>query len=475
MIVVTADQLANLKPLMTERYQLGLVMDYLHDNRNKNVCALYGLRRAGKTTIMEQAINKLLSEGVKAENILYITGTKNQIEDIMCLYSEIDKKKSEVGDREQLYVFVDEIGYFMSFLSYSDRLYNYYTRICNMKIVIAGTNVLSLYIASMDTLYDRMFAVSVHHLTFYEHCRFVLETTFPSWEDFKNYLRIGGLFEQEDIAEYMQTSIIEHIQDTISCGEPREIMRWFDRYREDTDVNWSAVLNNICLYAAANIDERSATRFRGFADDIDYLESCMPKAEVDRGVIEECYKYYKLGDLSKIALRRNEVVGLLTFLEKCGFTVKLKNCIGDIFGNAYKMYLTFPFFRFSFTKKLADFAHYPGFLDATRGSRLLGDLLEGCVVSEYSLAYPKHEISFWRERIVEDGKDRYAECDLLDFTDGTAFEIKLKGQQQYDGFHYLNQMHKDWGFGDRQRKLFGEDAMQFVYDIGYRAYREAGS
>ena len=113
MIIVTIDQLVNLKPLMTERYQLELVMDYLHDKRNKNVCALYGLRRTGKTTIIEQAISKLLSEGVRAENILYITGTKNQIEDIMCLYSEIDRKKKEVKEKGQLYEFVGEIGYLM--------------------------------------------------------------------------------------------------------------------------------------------------------------------------------------------------------------------------------------------------------------------------------------------------------------------------------------------------------------------------
>lgn len=478
-VTISGSKLDLISDTSTERYQLHLTMGYLKDRKNRAVCALYGLRRTGKTTIMEQAIKRLIGDGTNTEDIIYILGEQEQVEDITSVFAELDKmiKKRETSREPKrcLYAFIDEIGFFMSFISHADRLYNFYTRTQNMKIVIAGTNILSLYIASLNSLYDRLYTIQMHHLTFYEHCLFRLEEVTPRWENFKDYLRVGGLFSTEDTIEYLQTSVIEHLDETLACGEPKEIMRWFDHQRNaDKDIDWKSIMNNICLYAAGNVDAYNITKFRGFADDVNYLKTCDKDIIIDSSIVKECAEFYHLGGMRRNLLKKNEVTGLLLFLEQCGFIFNLLNSVTDVPGNIAKMYLTFPFFRFTFTKKLASFAGISNALDDQKGSRLLGDLLEGCVVSEYRLAYPEHEIRFWREAVTDQkGEVKFAECDLIDLTLKRAYEIKLKSDPQYAGFHYLQESHPELGFSNKNcTKLCGEDVMQFVFDLGRKAYCE---
>ena len=54
------------------RYQVSKVTDYLN-SRSDRVCVLYGLRRTGKTTIIEHSIAELLDSGISESEILVIT------------------------------------------------------------------------------------------------------------------------------------------------------------------------------------------------------------------------------------------------------------------------------------------------------------------------------------------------------------------------------------------------------------------
>ena len=81
---------------------------------NKLVKVLVGQRRAGKSYILRQIASKLLSAGVKSENILYVN--KEYIE-LSTLRSAIELEQLYKAYREVLnptgkvYIFIDEIQY----------------------------------------------------------------------------------------------------------------------------------------------------------------------------------------------------------------------------------------------------------------------------------------------------------------------------------------------------------------------------
>lgn len=202
MTFITGEQLGLLTTPKEPRRQLNDLMNYLDSQNNGclRVCALYGLRRTGKTTLLLQAIKKLLMQGVSANEIGYFTGMKGDNFDD--LYLELE------AHQELSYIFIDEIGFFANFLKSGSYLYDTQVRLYGHKVVIAGTNLLALYVAGKRTLYDRCDVIRVPYLSFYEHCRFVLQTDSPSFDHFKEYMKSGGLFQAPaDIPDYVQTSI----------------------------------------------------------------------------------------------------------------------------------------------------------------------------------------------------------------------------------------------------------------------------
>lgn len=60
------------------RHPFNALMDYLNSSNNGclRVCTLYGMRGTGATTLLLQAIKKLLAQGIPADKIGYFTGMK---------------------------------------------------------------------------------------------------------------------------------------------------------------------------------------------------------------------------------------------------------------------------------------------------------------------------------------------------------------------------------------------------------------
>jgi len=93
-----------LKP--RERY-LEELRSYLN---NKQIVAITGLRRVGKTTLMKLIIYELIESGIDPEYIFYVSLddyliNKNSIVEIINEYRKIHKIKIE----EKIYLFLDEV------------------------------------------------------------------------------------------------------------------------------------------------------------------------------------------------------------------------------------------------------------------------------------------------------------------------------------------------------------------------------
>lgn len=451
MTFITGEQLTLLAVPEQPRSQLGELMQYLTatDVACPKVCALYGLRRTGKTTLILQAIKILLTQGVSADKIGYFTGMKGDNFDDLYLALQEEKRLE--------YVFVDEIGYFANFLQSGSYLYDTLVRLYNRKVVIAGTNLLALHVAAKRTLYDRCRLIRVPYLSFYEHCRFVLHTEAPTHPQLMEYMKAGGLFQQpEDVAEYVQTSITDSIVELFDTQPESEVFVWLKPEAESVD--WKGYVNTVLFLSSNYISNKSFQRPLSLIQDYEVLDT-----EVSRQVARDFREYFSLSRQDRsFRMKRTETVALLDFLVHCGVITVLPNLYGDT--EPYKCYVQTPFLRFHFTERLRKMA---GVVELDEHKPLFGDLLEATVVSEYHRGHPDAKIFFARAHCPP-STGEISEIDLVDQNSRRAYEVKLTDGSGYKGFAQLSDRPELQGFDFTL--LQAENYVRLIYEWGMAAY-----
>lgn len=450
MVYITGEQLALLQTPAQPRRQLSELMAYLDGHDTWSVCTLYGLRRTGKTTLLLQAIQKLLTQGVPTGRIGYFSGLKG--DDFDDLYLELESLKDTLD-----YFFIDEIGYFANFLQGGSYLYDTLVRLYNKKVVIAGTNLLALYVSGKRTLYDRCRIIHVPYLSFYEHCRFVLRTEQPTFEQFMQYMKVGGLFkEPEDIPDYVQTSITDSIVELFETQPDSEVFVWLKPKGEQVD--WKAYVNTVLFLSSNYVSNKSFQTPVSLIQDFEVLDR-----QVSRQVAKDFKEYFSLNRNDRAyRMKRTETVALLDFLVHCGVIVVLPNLFDDT--EPYKCYVQAPFLRFHFTERLRQM------VDGTvvdHHKPLFGDLLEAAVVSEYQQSHPTADIRFARTHCPP-GSDFVGEIDLLDLDAEDGFEVKLTDGRGYRGFQLLGERPELKGF--RFELLEEQHCMEQIYRWGKLSY-----
>lgn len=190
-----------------KRFCYKQLMDFLL-NKGKDICALYGIRRTGKTVLMLQAIRNLTEAyHIPEDKIAYITiGEKTDWNDEK-LVSEVDM----LADKGVSYIFVDEISYLNMNLEenslnlLADRLAK-----TGIKIVIAGTFSYAIRLLSKDVLFDRMQQIDTSYFSYKEaHDIF--------GQDLDSFIKYGGIINFDEgegkmsPSDYMETAIVNNI------------------------------------------------------------------------------------------------------------------------------------------------------------------------------------------------------------------------------------------------------------------------
>ncbi len=200
----------------------GFLTDFLYSAPETKVCALYGLRRTGKTVLIYQAINDMTEENfAKAAYVKFDAG-QNIAMVRRCLHALYSS-----GYR---YIFLDEITSLNDFTNTASTLSDIFAPM-GMKIVLSGTDSLSFWFASRHELYDRVYLIHTTWIPFREHSRLL------GTDDIDEYIEQGGtlygrsLSDKTDDKEsgicpftdatrtdkYVQTSIAENIQHALEC------------------------------------------------------------------------------------------------------------------------------------------------------------------------------------------------------------------------------------------------------------------
>ena len=183
----------------------------------RQIIAIHGLRRTGKTTLMHHIINILLKNN-KPTNIIYYTFDlfDEKIEEILKRAREL----LGTDEKEKAFVFLDEI---QKHSDWENELKILYDNLPNIKFFISGSSSLFIEKKTKESLGGRAFSFVLDPLTFKEYLNIksieIKGNLFEkeAKEALNHYLRIGGfpeLIDERDsvkIDKYVKELIIDRV------------------------------------------------------------------------------------------------------------------------------------------------------------------------------------------------------------------------------------------------------------------------
>lgn len=190
----------------------------------RQMILLYGMRRAGKSTLMYQIIDHLLNEYKKPPlHIFYYSFDlqKRGLDQIIESY-ELDVLKKEIYQAKEIFLFLDEI---QKLPDWSNEIKILYDRYPNLKIILSGSAALPLQKKTKESLAGRFFEFRIDPLPFGEFIQFKGADIDPKRETMfereiklllNEYLSNGGFIESfsfSDVAlrKYFTESLLERV------------------------------------------------------------------------------------------------------------------------------------------------------------------------------------------------------------------------------------------------------------------------
>lgn len=187
------------------RYAVKDILSFINcDEIDEKVLVLYGLRRTGKTTMMEQAMTSFTNANICA---FYEATKKDTMDDI----KDVIIKEQENGVHV---IFIDEITKIKDFTSEASVLADIFAAE-GMKIILAGTDSLRFSLAEDSELYDRTVRIRTTHISFAEHSEIL------GSKNIDDYIMYGGLMKKgisshqiadyESAKRYLDSSVADNI------------------------------------------------------------------------------------------------------------------------------------------------------------------------------------------------------------------------------------------------------------------------
>ncbi len=244
---------------------------------NKLVKVLVGQRRAGKSYILRQIAAKLITEGVKSENILYIN---KEYMELITLRSATELEelykayKAALKPQGKVYLFIDEIQYIDEWEHFVNSHSQDFAEPTELFISGSNSNLLSGELATM--LSGRYVEFEIFPFSYSAFCG--ITGQIEGRDSYKKYLESGALPELFNLpSDEMKQNYVSSIKDTVML---RDIVA---RYK----VKDIKLLDDIFVYLvnnAANIisitniinffaSKKRKTNYETISSYVSYLES----------------------------------------------------------------------------------------------------------------------------------------------------------------------------------------------------------
>ena len=194
------------------KIQRSSFIDWLDLWRDKDVIKVVtGIRRCGKTTLLELYREKLISQGIPSNRIVSINFEDPDTPVFSTFHEAWLYLKEKLPADGRSYVFLDEVQLVPEFERFVDGIYS--KKICDLYVTGSNAKFLSGELATFLT--GRYVEIQLHPLSFAEYC-----TAFPdkhAYELFPSYRRFGGFPMSVAIpqTETAQTDYLSGILNTI--------------------------------------------------------------------------------------------------------------------------------------------------------------------------------------------------------------------------------------------------------------------
>lgn len=167
---------------LNKRFCFDTIKEFLDSKigSTRNILALFGLRRTGKTVMIQQAVKHLIGNGVSSEKIACLTLKDNKIDEIKL--RDYISVLYDVFDID--YLFIDELTYAVGGLSFLSSLSDFYT---TKKTILSGTNSLGFVPLLRHTLFYRAIMVNTTYISYKE-----FSDLYPSAK-LLDYIKAGGI------------------------------------------------------------------------------------------------------------------------------------------------------------------------------------------------------------------------------------------------------------------------------------------
>lgn len=158
-------KLGHVRTELIPPYKRNLFSEIQKYMKIRQMIAVVGLRRTGKTTILLQTIDKLIKEGVSPERVLYFSFDEHveDLRNVIDFYRE-NILKEEIA-AEKIYVFLDEI---QKLEGWQNKIKIYYDQYPNIKFFISGSASLNILLDAKESLAGRIFYFNLDILSFEE-------------------------------------------------------------------------------------------------------------------------------------------------------------------------------------------------------------------------------------------------------------------------------------------------------------------
>lgn len=201
-----------------------------------------GIRRCGKSTLLDLYVDYLLNNGVKAENILHMNMESLQHRDLLGYLAFYDYVSRRIVKGEKNYLIFDEL----QAVTHWEKAIESFRLDFDVDIYITGSNAYLLSTEFSTLLSGRYVEIRLLPLSFAEFLTFYSFEPSVTMEDkFQKYLQFGGMpiLKQFDFNTARVNEVLEGIYSTV-------ILRDVLQRNKATD---QTLLNKLVLFLADNI------------------------------------------------------------------------------------------------------------------------------------------------------------------------------------------------------------------------------
>lgn len=326
--------------IVRERY-MRLIRDFMD---KPVVKVITGMRRCGKSALLELTRQELLKRGIPESNVVCINFESlryERLRDYRQLYQEISKRAEQAEGR--VYILLDEIQEVDCWEQVINSLRVDFD--CDLYVTGSNAKLLSGELATL--LAGRYVEIRVYPLDFQEYLDFAAanpeEAGLPQQEQFSNYLRFGGLpgihqmkWDEERIWQYLRdiyNSVL--LKDVISRNKIRDtaLLESIVQYLMDNIGNtFSAqTISSFLKSQGRKLSTETVYNYLRALESAFLIHKAVRFDIKGKRVLETQEKYY-LSDLglrhAVLGYRGNDIAGVLentVYLEllRRGYTVNI--------------------------------------------------------------------------------------------------------------------------------------------------------